>query len=54
MAFLHSVEVYGTIVKFVTGPGRRFLDLIGIGGSPKAGGSEGGLDEKRLEVVSAV
>ena len=54
MTFLHSVGVYGIIVKSVTGPGRGLLVLAGIAGSANAGGSEGGQDEKRLEVVSGV
>jgi hypothetical protein len=52
MTFLHSVGVYGIIVKSVTGPGRGFLLLAGIAGSSNAGGSEGGTDEKRFEFVS--
>lgn len=55
MTFLHSVGVYGMIVNSVTGPGRRLrLDLGGIGGCAKDGGSEGGQDDKRLDVMSEV
>lgn len=42
------------IVNSVTGPGRLRLDLGGIGGCAKDGGSEGGQDDKRLEVMSEV
>lgn len=53
MTFLHSVGVYGMIVSSVTGPGRRLrLDLGGIGGCANAGGSEGGQDDRRLDVMS--
>ena len=38
----------------MTGPGRLRLDFGGVGGCENNGGSEGGQDDKRLDVMSEV